>query len=205
MNTTENHHHVELKIASGELVTGFTCSAPADASCRRRPKDHDQRESWSTEEATEVGFRCWAVEWVEAVGTADAVIGSADAVLASVPVAIYFEEGVGIKPITTSAASRGVDLIAQERTRQIADEGHTPEGDRHQGDLLARAGVEYANVAVAVLRGGPEAAHFDPPLRWNWPWSNEFWKPSEDPIRDLTKAGALIAAAIDSLIDGGMR
>lgn len=99
--------------------------------------------------------------------------------------------------------SRGAGLIATERIRQITEEGHTPEGDRNQGDYLARAGVEYANVAVAVLRSGPDAAHFDPPLRWNWPWSNEFWKPSEDPIRDLTKAGALIAASIDSLIAAG--
>ncbi|WP_227750880.1 hypothetical protein [Microbacterium sp. R1] len=108
-----------------------------------------------------------------------------------------------IDEIMPSVASRGAGLIEKERARQITDEGHTTEGDRNQGDLLARAGIEYANVAVAVLRSGPEAAHFDPPLRWNWPWSNEFWKPSEDPIRDLTKAGALIAAAIDSLIEAG--
>ncbi|MCK2031244.1 hypothetical protein [Microbacterium galbinum] len=106
--STENYHHVELQIAGGELVTGFTCSAPVDASCRRRPKDHDQRESWSTEEATETGFRCWAVEWVEAVGTADAVIGSADAVLASVPVEIHFEEGVGIDPVQTESSDSRV-------------------------------------------------------------------------------------------------
>ena len=95
--------------------------------------------------------------------------------------------------------STGVELIAAERERQISHEGYSAEGDRHQGDLLARAGVEYANVAVSILRSGPDAAHFDPPLRWNWPWSNEFWKPSENPIRDLVKAGALIAAAIDSI------
>lgn len=109
-----------------------------------------------------------------------------------------------IDRITGETPSRGVQLIATERSRQVTNEGHTAEGDRHQGDLLARAGVEYANVAVSVLRSGPDAAHFDPPLRWNWPWSNEFWKPSEDPIRDLTKAGALIAAAIDSLIEAGL-
>jgi hypothetical protein len=108
-----------------------------------------------------------------------------------------------IDTIMPKTASRGAGLIAVERERQVTDEGYSAESDRHQGDLLARAGVEYANVAVAILRSGPDAAHFDPPLRWNWPWSNEFWKPSEDPIRDLTKAGALIAAAIDSLIEGG--
>lgn len=97
--------------------------------------------------------------------------------------------------------TRGTDAIAAERERQIVEEGYTVEGDRNQGDLLARAGVEYANVAVSVLRSGPGAAQFDPPLRWNWPWSNEFWKPTGDPVRDLIKAGALIAAAIDSLTE----
>lgn len=104
MSTTENHHHVELKIEGGELHTGFTCTAPADAPCRRRPDDHDKRESWSAEEATETGFRCWAVEWVEAVGIEDAIIGYPDAVLASVPVKISFEEGVGIEPVRDSIA-----------------------------------------------------------------------------------------------------
>jgi len=32
-----------------------------------------------------------------------------------------------------------------------------------------------------------------------WPWGSEWWKPSKDPIRDLVKAGALIAAEIDRL------
>ncbi len=34
------------------------------------------------------------------------------------------------------------------------------------------------------------------PMRW-WPWGKSWWKPSDDPIRDLEKAGALIAAEID--------
>lgn len=124
-----------------------------------------------------------------------------EAVREQVRESIRWRFAAHIDEIMPTVASRGAGLITNERVRQITEEGHTPEGDRNQGDLLARAGVEYANVAVSVLRSGPEAAHFDPPLRWNWPWSNEFWKPSEDPIRDLTKAGALIAAAIDSLTE----
>ncbi|MGH3703011.1 MAG: hypothetical protein ACRDT9_00140 [Agromyces sp.] len=64
----------------------------------------------------------------------------------------------------------------------------------------ASAGIEYARVAADEILSGPEAAKFDPPLRWGWPWADEFWKPTGDPVRDLTKAGALIAAALDSLI-----
>lgn len=32
------------------------------------------------------------------------------------------------------------------------------------------------------------------------PWDAEWWKPSADPIRNLEKAGALLAAGIDRLI-----
>ncbi|MGU3424012.1 hypothetical protein ACLBWV_03680 [Microbacterium paraoxydans] len=107
MSATENYHHVELKLQGGELHRGFTCTAPADASCRRRPKDADQRESWTSEEATEPSHQCWAAEWVEAVGIEDAIIGTVeDQVLASLPVAISFEEGVGIEPIATAGGSR---------------------------------------------------------------------------------------------------
>jgi|GEM_PF-2726953 len=96
--STENHHHVELKIEDGELRCGLTCTAPEDASCRRRPKGHEQRESWSSEEATETGFPCLATEWVSAVGIEDAIVGE-DAVLARVPVEISYEEAVWIDPV----------------------------------------------------------------------------------------------------------
>lgn len=32
-----------------------------------------------------------------------------------------------------------------------------------------------------------------------WPFNRKEWKPSSDPIRNLVKAGALIAAEIDRL------
>ena len=98
--STQNYHHVELKIEGGELHHGFTCTAPEDAPCRRRPKDHEQRESWTRDEATETGFPCWAVDWVDAVGIEGAIIGYPDRVLARVPVTISYEECVSIEPIT---------------------------------------------------------------------------------------------------------
>ena len=98
---TEIHHHVNLSIEQGELRRTFTCTAPEDAPCRRRPPEPEERESWTAEEATVPGADCWAVEWVEAVGVRDAIIATVeDRVLASVPVEISFEEGVGIEPIT---------------------------------------------------------------------------------------------------------
>jgi hypothetical protein len=34
---------------------------------------------------------------------------------------------------------------------------------------------------------------------YSWPWDAEWWKPSPDSVRNLVKAGALIAAEIDRL------
>jgi len=85
----------------------------------------------------------------------------------------------------------GVELIREERIRQIHEEGWTLEHDaQHTDGSLAVAGAAYA----LHLRG---AGVFSVPLIW--PWSKEWWKPSEDHIRNLAKAGALIAAEIDRL------
>ena len=47
----------------------------------------------------------------------------------------------------------------------------------------------------------------DTKIRWRldgaanlWPWAQDFWKP-KDQLRNLVRAGALIAAAIDRLQD----
>lgn len=89
--------------------------------------------------------------------------------------------------------------IAAERQRQIEEEGFGPEHD--SGNLhgeMARAAACYIlwggcnpNGAVQPLPGAiPEL------LVPGWPWSEKWWKPI-GPIRDLEKAGALIAAEID--------
>jgi len=81
-------------------------------------------------------------------------------------------------------AATGIDLIAAERQRQINVEGWTPEhDDGHTQGELARAAAVYA---VPDL-------HDD----W-WPWDDGWYRPG-DPIRELVKAGALIAAEIDRL------
>jgi hypothetical protein len=88
--------------------------------------------------------------------------------------------------------SFGLELIAEERQRQIESEGWTDEhDDTHDGEQLARAAVCYAvprfwrSVMIVDLM---------------WPWNKSWWKPSPDNrIRELAKAGALIAAEIDRL------
>lgn len=93
------------------------------------------------------------------------------------------------------ARASGSELIAQERARQIQEEGYDAAHDAGQGHALARAGVAYA-IAGTGVAGDPEADH----EAWSWwPWSREAWKPDdEDMVRNLVRAGALIAAAIDA-------
>ena len=84
----------------------------------------------------------------------------------------------------------GVERIAAERRRQIEEEGWAPEHDvAHSNGSLAEAAACYAS---HEYRGGSK---LPPP---NWPWGGHWWKPG-DRLRELTKAGALIAAEIDRI------
>lgn len=96
-------------------------------------------------------------------------------------------------------ACRGADLIKAERWRQIQDEEWTPDhDDDHDACELSQAATAYVFHTVGQVNGlcVPEE-EFDVPS-W-WPWHMNWWKPSDDPIRNLVKAGALIAAEIDRL------
>ena len=82
----------------------------------------------------------------------------------------------------------GTELIAEERQRQVDSEGWTPEyDDEHSGGALANAAACY------VLRSRTGL----------WPWRADRWKPGDGTpagrVRELTKAGALIAAEIDRI------
>jgi hypothetical protein len=97
------------------------------------------------------------------------------------------------------AATRGAELIAAERRRQIEQEGWTPEHDaEHDGWDLTKAAITYAKEAM-----GGKYSYGGYPLD-GWPWDEAYWKPSDDPIRNLVKAGALIAAEIDRLAAGAV-
>lgn len=86
----------------------------------------------------------------------------------------------------------GIELIAEERQRQIEVEKFSPEhDDRWKKGQMAMAAICYAEP-------GNRHPDFKP---FGFPWDAEWWKPNpENPIRDLVKAGALIAAEIDRLI-----
>jgi len=84
----------------------------------------------------------------------------------------------------------GSELISAERRRQMEVEGWTPmHDDEHTLWQLSRAARCY------VLPGISRQT----PCRPEWPWHTGFWKPSDDSVKNLVRAGALIAAEIDRL------
>ena len=96
-----------------------------------------------------------------------------------------------------TSATAGVALIAAERARQVSVEGWTPaHDDQHAGAEMALAASCYVMHAGIQACGREIPRHLRPK---RWPWQLRWWKPSEDPVRNLEKAGALIAAEIDRL------
>lgn len=85
----------------------------------------------------------------------------------------------------------GAELIQAERERQISEEGWTPEhDDTHANGELAKAAYSYRWHAMSTIKTGRNCVKPPP----SWPWDREWWKPSDDPVRDLVKAGALYLA-----------
>ena len=89
----------------------------------------------------------------------------------------------------------GAELITKERERQMSQEGWDAQhDDNHPRGHLALAGACYA-LSFAL---------YDKSAKELWPWDWEWWKPAKtatitEGIRELTKAGALIASEIDRL------
>jgi hypothetical protein len=84
----------------------------------------------------------------------------------------------------------GADLIARERRRQVRDEGFTAEHDDenwYSGELA---------LAAATYALGKDIECEVPSL---WPLLSASYKPGSNRVRELVKAGALIAAEIDRL------
>ena len=90
-------------------------------------------------------------------------------------------------------------MIAYERWRQKTQEGWTAQhDDKHTDGSLADAGACYADLAACLtIHPVSETNMETPPSKW--PFEASWWKPSLDPIKNLVKAGALIAAEIDRL------
>jgi len=89
-----------------------------------------------------------------------------------------------------------LELIQEERQRQINVEGYTSEEDDLQdGQELAIAAACYALPAEKRRTNNWFVGY-----PGDWPWSHEYWKPTPElRQRELIKAGALIVAEIERL------
>lgn len=99
----------------------------------------------------------------------------------------------------------GADRIARERMRQQVEEGrHVIADVAYAPGTLAMASLCYTLIAAS----SPEMRRqLRPaiPFSGHWPWPEDAWKPSMtdshlDRVRELEKAGALIAAQIDAFL-----
>ena len=107
--------------------------------------------------------------------------------------------------------SLGAEMIAVERERQMRQEGWTPEhDDQHTLGELAAAGACYALLNTRWKDSSVLGSRLIPDNLW--PWEREWYKPADYPdppysenvhldkhVKDLVRAGALIAAEIDRL------
>lgn len=92
----------------------------------------------------------------------------------------------------------GAELIAEERARQINVEGWSAEhDDQHTNGELADAAACYA-MTDEMKDVIDEEWGFEQWLKF-WPFELSWLKFTEDRVKDLTKAGAMIAAEIDRL------
>lgn len=93
----------------------------------------------------------------------------------------------------------GIELIAEERERQITVEGWTPDHDaEHDSAEMVDAAMCYAATAANDVSEYTSRDAVNP-SPYAWPWDEKWWKPSDSRVRNLVKAGALIAAEIDRI------
>lgn len=95
--------------------------------------------------------------------------------------------------------STGARMIADERQRQLQEEGWSSQRDDSLypgGSQLAVAGAWYALPPF-------ERSELEERETGFWPWDEDWFKPTTR-TRDLVKAGALIAAAIDLRVRQGL-
>lgn len=106
--------------------------------------------------------------------------------------------------------ANGVQRIKAERARQMNKEGWTAEhDDEHKDSSLAKAAACYASPYFRTYYQFEMRAYKDGYADM-WPWDKSWDKRVEEPtiderIRELEKAGALVAAEIDRLLRQKLR
>lgn len=97
------------------------------------------------------------------------------------------------KHFYTAFESDGATRIANERKRQIEKEGYDEEHDAQEPiNRMVACAISYAMHDIDEQEADA----------W-WSWDRQYFKP-KDRMRNLERAGALIAAAIDKLLKEDM-
>ncbi|EAW9499145.1 hypothetical protein QW46_13695 [Salmonella enterica] len=99
------------------------------------------------------------------------------------------------KENTHQVSAAQADIIS-ERQRQITSEGFTPEqDDKYDREELVSAAISYIRLATIWKDKDPDCYRkSNAPM--SWPWSPEWWKPT-NPRRDMIKGIALLIAALE--------
>lgn len=100
----------------------------------------------------------------------------------------------------------GIELITEERQRQIKAKGYDEQHDaEHRVTELIDAAMAYVDAARTDYMNETDGLHpevleqhYNSIRRFIWRWGDEAFKPTTC-LKDLIKAGALIAATIDRL------
>lgn len=90
----------------------------------------------------------------------------------------------------------GIDHIAEERAKHPSKGYDAKHDAEHMDGELIHAAKAYAVCAEYQERGHPSARRLG---SFAWPWDEASFRPSDDPKRNLAKAGALLAAEIERL------
>lgn len=95
----------------------------------------------------------------------------------------------------------GVELIREERERQIEEEGFGGDWDLQykQGELWKAAIVYAIDKAKFMFTIQDISLWWRGDVFWLWPWDYAWYKKDHSRIKQLQIAGALIAAEIDRL------
>lgn len=108
--------------------------------------------------------------------------------------------GVVIDP--NLVGSKSLQMVTQERARQVEVLGYDDENDAsYEDDVLARAAASYLMRPIFTSPNNYVGDNMANPPKI-FPFRAEFWKPHpENRLRELTKAGALVLAEMHRLIN----